>query len=242
MEDAATGLGATADGVLREYADFNEEGLVHMPSHLSYEEAASLPCAALTAWNSLYGQRPLRAGDTILTQGTGGVSIFALQFGAAAGAEVISTTSSDLKGTRLKELGARIVINYKTDPNWGDTAKKLSLGQRGADHVIEIGGPGTLEQSSKAAALDGEVDIIGRRSVEAGNRDAGGWNPHAALHGTRRILVGSRSQFIEMNRAIQVNKIRPVIDKRVFGFEEAKEAFQYLWDQKHFGKVVIKIG
>ncbi|KAI9656757.1 MAG: hypothetical protein M1821_003396 [Bathelium mastoideum] len=242
QEDSLSALGALADGVLREYAVFPENGLVHMPTHLSYEEAATLPCAGLTAWNALYGSgsRPLRAGDTVLTQGTGGVSIFALQFGVAAGAEVISTTSSEEKEAKLRHLGARHTINYKEDQEWGQTAKKKTLDQRGADFVIEVGGPGTLEQSSKAAAIDAQVAIVGRISVNAGNRETGNWNPHGALHGTRRIMVGSQLQFEEMNRAIEINKIRPIIDERIFGFEEAREAFQYLWDQKHFRKVVIK--
>ena len=212
-----------------------------MPSNLSYEEAATLPCAGLTAWNCLYGPRSLRAGDTVVTQGTGGVSMFALQFAVAAGAEVISTTSSKDKAERLTQLGARHVINYKEDANWGETAKKLSVGQQGANYVIEIGGPATIHQSSKAAAVGGEVTIVGRRSVEAGSKEVAAWNPHGVVHGTRRITVGSRVEFEAMNRAIEVNKIQPVIDDRIFAFEEAKEAFQYLWDQKHIGKVIIKI-
>ncbi|OIW33618.1 putative quinone oxidoreductase [Coniochaeta ligniaria NRRL 30616] len=237
----ARSLGAVTNGVLREYAVFNEEGLVHAPSNLSYREAATLPCAALTAWNALYGPRPLRAGDTVLTQGTGGVSLFAVQLAAAAGAEVISTTSSSEKEERLRQLGAQQVINYKQDPNWGETAKKLSLGQAGANYVVEIGGPKTLVQSSKAAAIGGELSIIGNRSAEAGSKEIAAWSPHTAVHGTRRIAVGSRLEFEDMNRAIEVNKITPVIDARVFAFEEAVEAFQYLWDAKHFGKVVIQI-
>ena len=240
-QDIDSSLGAKADGVLREYVVLNEEGLVHIPANLSYEEAATLPCAGLTAWSCLYGPRPLRAGDTVLAQGTGGVSLFALQFAVAAGAEVIATTSSREKAERLTQLGARNVINYKDHPNWGETAKKTSLGQQGANFVIEIGGPGTLHQSSKAAAVGGEVLIVGRRSVEAGSKEVAAWNPHGVVHGTRRIMVGSRIQFEEMNRAIEINKIKPVIDERIFAFEEAKEAFQYLWDQKHFGKVVIRI-
>ena len=197
QDDALSALGAVADGVLRQYAVFKEDGLVHMPAHLSYEEAATLPCAGLTAWNALYGSglRSLRAGDTVLTQGTGGVSIFALQFGVAAGAEVISTTSSKEKEARLRQLGAHHTINYKEDIEWGKTAKERSLNQRGADYVIEVGGPGTLEQSSNATAIDAQVAVVGRISVKAGNRETGNWNPHGALHATRRIIVGSRLQF-----------------------------------------------
>ncbi|EED21541.1 quinone oxidoreductase, putative [Talaromyces stipitatus ATCC 10500] len=233
-------LGALPDGVLREYAVFNEDSLVHIPSNLSYEEASTLPCAALTAWNCLYGSRPLQPGDTVLTQGTGGVSIFALQFAVAAGAETIATTSSETKEQRLKQLGAHHVINYRKDPEWGTTVRKLSLNQQGANYVVEIGGPGTLQQSSKAAAVGGEVAIVGRRSVDAGSKEVAAWNPHAVVHSTRRIAVGSRLQFEDMNRAIEVNKIRPVID-RVFAFEDAKKAFKYVWNQEHIGKVVIRV-
>lgn len=240
VQDIAAALGSSTDGVLQEYVIVNEAGLVHMPSILSYEEAATLPCAGVTAWNSLYGSRSLRPGDTVLTQGTGGVSIFALQFALAGGAETIATTSSKEKELWLKEFGAHHVINYKEDPNWGETARQLSLDQQGVNYVIEIGGPKTMQQASKATALGGEVSIIGRRSVETGNQDVSPWDPHSAGHGARRILVGSRMQFEEMNRAIQVNKIRPVIDK-TFSFAEAKDAFQYLGDQKHMGKVVIKV-
>lgn len=240
-QDATSTTGNWVDGVLREYAAYNEEGLVEIPSHLSYAEASTLPCAALTAWNALYGSKALRAGDVVLTQGTGGVSMFALQFAAAAGAQVISTTSSAAKCEKLKELGAHLVINYKEDAEWGETAKKLSLGGRGADFIIEVGGPATLGQSSKAAAIDAMVAIVGTRAQEPGDREALGWNPHSHLHATRRILVGNRMQFEEMNRAIEVNQIRPVMDPKRFSFEDAKEAFQYLWEQKHFGKVVIEV-
>lgn len=235
-------LGALSDGVLREYAVFNEDSLVHIPPSLSYEEASTLPCAGLTGWNCLYGSRSLQPGDTVLTQGTGGVSLFALQFAISAGAETIATTSSVAKEQRLKQFGVHHVINYREDPEWGTTAKRLSLNQQGANYVIEIGGPGTLHQSSRAAAVGGEVAIVGMLSVTAGgsNKKVAAWNPHAAAHSTRRITVGSRLQFEEMNRAIEVNKIRPVID-RVFAFGEAREAFEYVWEGKHLGKVVIKI-
>lgn len=240
-EHMNSALGALPDGVLREYAVFNEDSLVRIPPSLSYEEASTLPCAGLTAWNCLYGSRSLRPGDTVLTQGTGGVSTFALQFAIAAGAETIATTGSAEKELRLKQLGVQHVINYREDPEWGTTAKLLSLDQKGANYVVEIGGPGTLHQSSRAAAVGGEVAIVGMLSVTNGNgKEIAPWNPHAAAHSTRRIAVGSRLQFDEMNRAIEVNKIRPVIDQ-VFDFKEAAEAFRYVWDGKHSGKVVIKI-
>ena len=238
----ASSLGAQVDGVLQEYVVCHEDSIVRKPPGLSFGEASTLPCAALTAWNSLYGSRPLQPGNTVLTQGTGGVSIFALQFAVAGGAEVISTTSSAEKAERLKQLGAHHIINYREDPEWGATAKTLSFQERGADKIIEIGGPGTLEQSSKAAAMDSEVTIVGRRSVEAGSKEQAAWSPHGVYHGTRRILVGSRQQFEDMNRAIEINKIKPVIDQKVFGFEDAPLAFEYLEEQGHFGKVVIRLG
>lgn len=154
-----TGLGGSADGTLREYAALSEQGLVAVPANLSLMEAATLPCAALTAWNALYGleSRALKPGQTVLTQGTGGVSIFAVQFAKAAGARVIATTSSAEKADQLKKLGADHVINYKETPNWGEQAKGLTPGGRGVEHVVEVGGPTTMAQSLKAIARDGVI-------------------------------------------------------------------------------------
>ena len=156
-----SGLGGAIDGTLREYALFEETGLVKMPDSLSFEEGSTLSCAAVTAWNALYGLTPVKPGDVVLTQGTGGVSIFALQFAVAAGATVIATTSSAEKGKKLKELGATHVINYKEDKNWGESAKKLTPNGEGAAHIIEVGGPGTFEQSLKAVKMEGIVSVIG---------------------------------------------------------------------------------
>lgn len=236
-----SGLGGAVDGTLRQYGVFEESGLVHKPSNLSAIEASTLPCAALTAWNALYGvqSKALKPGDTILTQGTGGVSIFALQFAVAAGATVIATTSSDEKGKKLKELGATHVINYKTDPNWGETAKKLT-GGIGADNIIEVGGNTTIPQSLKAVKLEGTISIIG--FLGGNTKDAP--SVVEALFNqctVRGILVGSRQQLEEMNKAIEVNKIKPVVDAKVFQFKDAKAAYEYQWDQKHFGKLVIEI-
>lgn len=232
-----TALGGSIDGVLREYGVFNEQGLVAIPNSLSYREAATLPCAALTAWNALYGGgKPLRPGDSVLVQGTGGVSLFALQFATAGGAEVIATTSSTEKEAFVTEMGAHHVINYRTDAKWGQTAKDLSIDGRGADFVIEIGGPTTMAQSYLASTIGGTVAVVGAR---AGKGE--GETSHTILSTTTRILVGNRLQFEEMIRAIVANRIKPVIDSRVFKFEEVKEAYQYLKDQKHLGKVVIDI-
>jgi len=237
-----TGLGGVINGTLREYGIFEDSGLVKMPENLNFNQAATLSCAALTAWNALYGGiSPLKPGDTVLTQGTGGVSIFAVQFAVAAGANVIATTSSDDKGKTLKKLGAHHVINYKTDKNWGETAKKLSPGGEGVTHVVEVGGPGTMQQSFNAVKIDGTITVIG---FLGGVDTSGGPSPLDALTNIcniRGVLVGSRAQFEDMNRAIEASDIKPVVDGEVFSFEKAKDAYQYQWDQKHFGKVVITI-
>merc|ERR1711933_644958 len=187
----------------------------HMPQNLNYLEGSTLTCAGLTAWNALYGleSRKLMPGQWVLTQGTGGVSIFAVQFAKAAGARVIATTSSQAKGEKLKQLGADHVINYKEDEKWGETAKKLTGGS-GVQHVVEVGGPNTMKNSLKAIGIDGVISVIG-------------------------FLGGMKGE--EMNKAIEANNIHPVIDDKVFKLEEAKDAYQYMWDQKHFGKLCISI-
>src|SRR5229473_1632488 len=153
-------IGGSLDGMLTEYAVLSEEGVVQIPDHLSFEEAAALPCAGVTAWNALTGARPLQAGDTVLTLGSGGVSLFALQFAKLFGARVIATTSSDEKAERLKALGADSVINYRTTPAWHEVVRELTDGQ-GVDRVIEVGGAGTLEQSIKSTAVSGQISLVG---------------------------------------------------------------------------------
>ncbi|OJJ74182.1 hypothetical protein ASPBRDRAFT_72658 [Aspergillus brasiliensis CBS 101740] len=228
-------LGGTHDGVFREYGVFNEHGCVEIPSTLSYREAATLPCAALTAWNALYGgPRTLKPGDVVLTQGSGGVSIFALQFAKLGGAQVISTTSSAEKGAKLRELGADVIINYAEDSEWGQTAKRLSHRQRGADFVVEIAN--TMAQSSQAVANDGCIATIGRRGGSGGEAGAS----HSSVLATvRRILVGNRQLQEDMNAAIEVSGLKPQIDGRSFQFGELKEAFDYFQKGSHFGKVVV---
>lgn len=231
--------GAVAvDGVLAEYVVFHQEDAVLIPANHSYIEAATLPCAGVTAWHALMiAGRPLRVGDTVLTLGTGGVSLHALQFAKAAGANVVSTSSSEEKQARLQQLGAIATVNYKTHPQWSDQILNAT-GGRGADCVVEVGGAGTLKQSMLALAHAGKIAMIG---VLAGF--AGDTNPHAmmlkggSLHG---IFVGNRAMFEQMNRAIEVNDIHPVID-RVFAFGEAAQAYRHLQSQAHFGKVVISI-
>lgn len=239
-------LGGDLDGMLREHAVLNENGLVHIPSNLSYEQASTLPCAGVTAWNALMGGgRRLQAGDTVVTQGTGGVSLFAAQFGAAAGARVISTTSSTKKEKLLKGLGVQHVLNYRETPDWGAKAKELSIDGEGADFVIEIGGPETVQQSLQAAKIDGIVSIIGQRTAQDIHKKSAKQmmlaDAFKHICTLRRIVVGSRDQFEEMIRSISVNGIQPVVDERIFGFDKAKEAFQYLAAQKHVGNVVIRI-
>ncbi len=229
-------LGGSLDGMLTEYTVLSEEALVHIPDHLSFEEAAALPCAAVTAWNALTGGQPLQAGETVLTLGSGGVSLFALQFAKLFGARVIATTSSDEKAARLTSLGADDVINYRTRPDWHVAVRDLT-GGRGVDHVVEVGGAGTLEQSIKATTASGEVSMVGWLA----NSDTSMIDIKvisATVLTLRRIAVGSRAQFIAMNRAITANQMRPVID-RVFSFDDARTAYSYYQDSQYFGKVII---
>ena len=228
--------GGAIDGVLAEYVLFDQDGVVPVPAHLSFEEAATLPCAGVTAWNALHMGRPLRTGETVLVLGTGGVSIFALQFARAAGARVIATSSSDEKLEKAKALGASDGINYKQHPEWHEQVLALTRG-RGVDHVVEVGGAGTLARSVEAARLGGQVHLIG---VLTG----GEINPTPILRRNillRGIYVGSRQMFEAMNAAISLHHLRPAID-RVFDFDRAREAYHYMKGQQHVGKVVIRIG
>jgi NADPH:quinone reductase-like Zn-dependent oxidoreductase len=208
-----------------------------MPAHLSYEEGATLPCAAVTAWYGLVVSGEVKPGDTVLLQGTGGVSIFALQFAKLAGATVIITSSSDQKLKSAQKLGADHLINYKTNPDWQKEAIKFT-GGRGVDHVIEVGGAGTLAKSLQAVRIGGHVALIGVLTQGDGNFD-----PRPLLMKNIKlqgIYVGSRDYFEAMNAAITANKLKPVVD-RVFPFEKAKEAYEYLESGAHFGKIVIRI-
>jgi NADPH:quinone reductase-like Zn-dependent oxidoreductase len=233
---AKSALGGAIDGVLAEYVLFHEDGLVRVPEHLSYEEAATLPCAAVTAWNGLITSGGLKPGDTVLVLGTGGVSIFALQFAKISGARVIATSSSDEKLKRVKEFGASDVINYKSVPDWEKKVLEIT-GRRGVDHVVEVGGAGTLPKSLRAVRMGGHISLIG---VLTG---AGEANPLPAVMKNIRIqgiYVGSREMFEAMNSAVTFNQLHPVID-RVFSFEETKEAFGHMESGAHFGKVVIRL-
>lgn len=237
-----TGTGGVIDGGLQQYGAYDENGLVHQPSNLNFLEGATLTCAGLTAWNALYGleSRKLMPGDWVLTQGTGGVSIFAVQFAKAAGAKVIATTSSSSKADKLKSLGADHIINYREDANWGETAKKLT-GGRGVQHVVEVGGPNTMTQSLKAIGFDGVISIIGFIGGGKAEKQPSFLDCLMNICTVRGVYVGSRAQMEEMNRAIEANNIKPVVDEKVFKLAETKEAYQYMWDQKHFGKLCISI-
>jgi len=235
-----SGLGGVYDGTLRQFGAFHEQGLVKAPKNLDYLHAATLTCAALTSWNALYGLKPLKPGQTVLVQGTGGVSIFALQFAVAAGATVIATTSSDEKAAVLKRLGAHHVLNYRKDANWGETARALT-GGRGVDHIVEVGGPGTLEQSFKAVKLEGVISVIGFLGAKDPKGQPSILDALSNVCTVRGVYVGSRALMEEMVAAIEANGIVPVVDEKIWGFDQVKEAYEYMWAQKHFGKVVIKV-
>lgn len=234
-DKSVSALGGALPGLAAEYVVLNENGVVPVPSHLSDEEAATLPCAAVTAWHALINAGKLAPGETVLVQGTGGVSIFALQFARMLGARVIATSSSDAKLERVRALGASDVINYKTTPEWGRRARELT-GRRGVDHVVEVGGAGTLAQSFDAVRIGGRISLIG---VLTG----GTVNPIPVLMKNitvQGIYVGSRAMFEAMNEAILLNGMRPVID-RVFSFSELPQALAHMESGAHFGKIVLKI-
>jgi len=237
IEKRRTALGAgDLDGVLREYGAFDENGLIEVPGHLSFEEAATLPCAAVTAWNALVVSGNLKAGDTVLILGTGGVSIFALQFAKMHGARAIVTSSSDQKLAKAKDLGANELINYKKNVDWDKEVLRLT-DRIGVDHVVEVGGAGTLSKSLNAVRIGGHVVVIG---VLAG---AGEFDPRSVLMKAVRmqgILVGSRRMFEEVNKAVECNRLKPVIGK-TFTFQEAAEALRYMESGAHFGKIVVRL-
>jgi NADPH:quinone reductase-like Zn-dependent oxidoreductase len=237
LEKMKEDLGGRLDGMLTEYVVLSEEGVVLLPEHLSYEEGATLPCAAVTAWHALVAQGVLSAGETVLVLGTGGVSVFAIQFAKLHGARVIAISSHDDKLTRVRALGVDDSINYTTIPEWEKRVWELTA-KRGADHVVEVGGAGTLAKSFHAARYGGRVSLIGVLSGFGGEVD-----PLPVLFKSLRvqgIYVGSRDMFEAMNRAIAQAKLKPVID-RVFQFHEAQKAYHYLRGGVHVGKVVITI-
>ena len=232
-----TALGSPIDGCAQEYMVLSAEGMSKAPSNLSDEEVACLPCAGLTAWRALVVEGSLKAGDTVLVLGTGGVSIFALQFAKAMGARVIVTSSSDEKIERAKKLGADDAINYKEKPDWEMEARRLT-GGRGVDHIVEVGGADTFPRSSAAARVGGHIAVIG--ILSGLTRDvnvAAIFSQNLKISG---ITVGSRTHFEEMSRAVVQNDIHPVIDKR-FPLAQAQEAFRLMQSASHFGKIVLDI-
>lgn len=227
--------GSDRDGWLTEYKVVSEESLVSLPDYLSFEQGATLPCAAVTAWAALNGDRTIKAGETVLTLGTGGVSLFAIQLAKAMGARVIATTSSEAKAERLKALGADEVINYVQHPEWSKEVQRLTSGQ-GVNRVVEVGGPGTLNQSIRSIGIGGELALIGFVAQDGLAIDFFSLFKSAARF--RVISVGSREDFDQMNRVLVQHKIMPVIDS-VFSFTDAKRAWQHFDSRLHVGKVVI---
>ncbi|KAM5341771.1 hypothetical protein ACJ41O_014802 [Fusarium nematophilum] len=240
---AKFGLGASTDGTFRTVGAFNEQGLVAMPRGLSFTEAATLSCAGVTAWNALFGLsgRKLTAGQWVLTQGTGGVSIFAVQFAKAAGARVIATTSSGQKAKMLEKLGADHIINYTETPNWGSVAKELTGGD-GVDFVVEVAGS-TMEQSVASIKLDGIMTIVGAVGGDSKEQPPTLLTAWLNLFTARGVWVGSRLQMEEMCQAVEgnVEKLRPIVDPKVFALDQLREACEYLSSGKHQGKVCITI-
>ncbi len=228
-------LGGSIDGALTEMAVLNQEGVVKLPEYLSYEEAATLPCAAVTAWAGLTELAQVKAGDTVVTLGSGGVSVFSIQLAKLLGARVIATTSSAAKAKRLAELGADDIIDYVTYPDWDKEVMRLT-GGRGADHVMEVGGAGTLPRSLQCLGIGGCVILIGTVSAKGQMLDPNLFRGKGVT--LRSLSVGSRQSFESMNRALEQHELRPVVDQ-VFPFAQAREAFQHLQAQRHFGKVVI---
>ena len=233
---ARAARGGSVDGMLAEYVGMDAESVIKVPEHLSDAQAATLPCAGLTAWNALFETGVARAGDTILVQGTGGVSVFALQFARLAGVRVLATSSSDAKLERMRAMGAEAGLNYRKQPDWATWAKELT-GGNGVEQIIEVGGAGTLEASMKAIGHAGTISLIGVLS------GAGATLPLVnALHKAVRlqgIYVGSREMFERMNRAITMHRLQPVVDAE-FAFAHAADAFRHLAAAAHFGKIVIR--
>ena len=228
--------GDTTDGFAREYSCIDAESLTRMPNNYTFEEAATLPCAGLTAWRALMVEGNLQAGDSVLVQGTGGMSIFALQLAKAAGAYVYATSSSDEKLERLKALGADEVFNYRTDENWGKTIAERS---GGVDHVLDVGASATIKHSMDAVAVGGHIALIG----VLGGMTAELMLPQLILGHVKlsALAVGSKEMQEKMIAAIEVNDVHPVLDK-TFAFDQLAQAFEHQASGSHFGKIVVRYG
>ena len=239
-----TGLGAELDGTFRTIGAFDEQGLVAMPKGLTFTEAATLSCAGVSAWNALFGLagKQLSAGQWVLTQGTGGVSLFAIQFAKAVGARVIATTSSSERARILEKLSVDHIINYRETPNWGSIAKSLTGGV-GVDHVVEVAGPTTLKQSADSVKLDGVITVMGFVGGAEGKDIPNLLDCWINLFTARGIWVGNRQHMEDMCRAIEANlgKLRPIVDPKVFTLDQLQEAYEYLGQGTHQGKVCIEI-
>lgn len=233
----ASARGGEADGMLAQMVVSHEEGLLKFPAHLSFEEAATLPCAGVTAWNGLFTKGGMQPGQFVLLEGTGGVSIFGLQFAAAARAKPIITSSSDEKLTRAKTLGAIGTINYRSNPEWEKEVRKLTQ-DAGVDHVLEVGGKDTIGKAASSLGMGGHIALIGGLSGFGGDLSVSTLTSRGAS--VSSIFVGSRADFEAMNAFIERYKIKPVID-RVFEFDATPEAIEYFKSGSHFGKVVIKL-
>ena len=236
LEKVMTALGFPIPGAGAELQTFSEQGLSKVPEFLSDQEVATLPCAALTAWRGLFVDARLEPGDTVVLQGTGGVSIFGLQFAHAAGLRTLITSSSDEKLARAKDLGADHVANYRTTPAWSGPVREATQG-RGADFIMEVGGGGTIQESMKAVRIGGHIAVIG---VVAGAGEP--FNPASLIGNSAKLQglsVGSRDMFEAMCRMIDLKKIFPVVDK-VFPFTEARSAFAAMAAGEHFGKIVLE--
>ncbi|MGC4933780.1 zinc-dependent alcohol dehydrogenase family protein [Gordonia sp. DT30] len=238
--DAVEQFGSSRDGVLGEWFVCEEDELVRPPAHLDAAEAATLPCSALTAWSALTGPAPVLPGQTVLTLGTGGVALFAVQFARLFGVRVISATSSADKAKKLADLGADATIDYRAEPNW-DRAVLEETDGAGVDRVVETVGPQTLERSIRSTAVNGEIAHVGGGGF--GDEQPVALDPRI-LHGraltVRRVTVGSRQDFEVMNRAIALHRLRPVIDT-VVGFDSAPRAYERLVDRAHVGKIVVDV-
>ncbi len=231
-----TTLGGAVDGMLADQVVLDQEGLVRIPDHLNFAQAATLPVAGVTAWNALCGLKPLKSGEVVLTLGTGGVSVYALQLAKAAGATVIITSSSDAKLAQAKALGADHLINYRTNPDWDQAVRRLTDG-RGVDHVIEVGGTGTIARSIAATRAGGVVSLIG---VLAAGDPIDPVSILATSSIVRGVMVGSREHFEGLNAAMAANSLVPVVDRQ-FSFDDAPAALAYLASGSHFGKVVVTL-
>ena len=235
VTDMNSALGGSVDGMLSQYKVLHEGGLVNTPDHLSDIEASTLPCAALTAWNSMVEKGGVKAGSTVLLLGTGGVSVIALQFCRMLGARAIVTSSSDEKLARVREMGAWETINYQSDPNWDRMVLDMTDG-RGVDHTVEVGGAGTLTRSINATRLAGSIGLIG--VLTGGQID-----PMPILRKSIRlqgIYVGNRRMFEDMNRALSLHQWKPVIDK-TYDFDDVRQAYHDMRAAGHFGKLVIRL-